>query len=75
MFLQLAAYTNIMEERGYKVVRVGIVHITEKGTKVHYKTRKEIERYIECFLFLVTLFHAWYNLNMEDGWGNICEKG
>lgn len=75
MFLQLGAYTYIMEERGYKVDRVGIVHVTEKGTKVYYKSRDEIEKYVECFLFLVNLFHSWYDLNMEDGWGNICEKG
>lgn len=74
MFLQLAAYTIMMEERGYTVDAVGIIHITEKGTKLHYKKREELERYVVAFKALVILFNQWYDLNIEDGWGNICAK-
>lgn len=74
MFLQLGAYVNILEEQGYTVDMVGIVHVTEKGTNVRYMSREQIQKYINCFLELVTLFHSWYNINMEDDWGNICAK-
>lgn len=74
MFLQLAAYTIMMEEKGYRVDGVGIVHITEKGTTLYYKTRKELDKYIGTFKALATLFSLWYDVNIEDGWGNICEK-
>lgn len=74
MFLQLAAYTIIMEERGYQVDAVGILHITEKGTKLHRKSREELEKYVVAYKALVIMFTTWYDLNIEDGWGNICEK-
>lgn len=74
MFLQLAAYVYILEEQGYEIDQVAIVHITEKGTKPHFMTRGNIQKYIDCFLELVTVFHSWYNINIEDEWGNICAK-
>lgn len=74
MFLQLAAYTIMLEEKGHKVEAVGIIHITEKGTKLHYKKRDELEKYVVTFKALVILFAKWYDVNIEDGWGNICVK-
>lgn len=74
MFLQLAAYAHSIEEQGYEVDGVGIVHVTEKGTKLHYKSREEIEKYINVFITLADMFHGWYEINKEDGWGNICDK-
>ena len=74
MFLQLGAYTIMMEERGHQVEAVGILHVTEKGTKLHYKKREELDKYIFAFKALVILFNQWYDVNIEDGWGNICVK-
>ncbi len=73
MFLQLAAYALNLESQGRKVDGVGILHITERGTNLHYKSIEELAPYKEAFLMLVDLFHAWYNLNIKDGWGSILE--
>lgn len=71
MFLQLAAYALILESQGRRVDGAGILHITPKGTNLHYKSIDQLEPYKETFLMLVDLFHAWYNLNKKDGWGDI----
>ncbi len=72
MFLQLGGYIYIMETfLNKKVKQVGIVHITESGTKVVMKNRKEMEKYVQCFLQLAGLFHSWYSISDEDGWEKI----
>lgn len=71
MFLQMAAYKLVLESQGRLVEGCGILHITERGTNLHYKTSEEMKPYEEAFLVLVEFFHKWYDLNKSDGWGNI----
>jgi predicted RecB family nuclease len=70
-FLQLAAYTIMYEEQGYVVEQVGILNVKENGYSEKFITREKLEPYIQVFKTLVTLFHDWYELNLEEGWGNI----
>jgi len=71
MFLQLAAYCMMLEELGYEVEQVAIINVHEKGTKEKFIDRTELERYIKVFKVLIVLFHEWYDLNEELGWGSV----
>jgi hypothetical protein len=71
MFLQLAAYCIMLEEIGKEVEQVGIIIINENGYNEKFIPRKKLDRYISSFRKLVSLFHEWYDLNIEDGWGSI----
>lgn len=71
MFLQLGGYLWHSENIGRKIDGCGIVHVTEKGSVLHYKTREEMQQYIDTFLLVLDFFHAWYKLNEEEGWGSI----
>lgn len=71
MFLQLAAYCMMLESSGYEVEQVGIIIVNADKYDEKFISRKELERYIESFNVLVDLFHNWYDLNQDDGWGSI----
>lgn len=71
MFLQLAAYCLMLEENEYKVEQVGIIILNTNGFKEKIITREELNPYIETFKILVELFHKWFDLNINKGWGNI----
>lgn len=73
MFLQLAAYCIMLEEAGYEVEQLAIIIVNETGYNEKFISREEIEEYITIFRALVELFHAWYDINIEKGWGNILE--
>ena len=69
-FLQLAAYTIMIESIGHEVEQVGII-CCNKTIKTKFISRQEIESYIEVFNKLVDFFHLWYDLSIRDGWGKI----
>jgi len=71
MFLQLAAYCIMLEEHGKKVEQAAIIIINEGGYNEKFITREELEPYIQTFKKLVDFFHVWYNLNIDEGWGDI----
>ncbi|MMZ42088.1 PD-(D/E)XK nuclease superfamily protein [compost metagenome] len=71
MFLQLAAYTQMVEEMGLQVDQVAIINIHPNAYKEKFIQRDELQPYIDCFNQLLELFHTWYNLNISDGWGDI----
>jgi predicted RecB family nuclease len=70
-FLQLAAYCIMLEEQGHKVEQAAIIIINQTGYNEKFIKREELESYIQAFKTLVEFFHAWYDLNISDGWGNI----
>lgn len=72
MFLQLGCYIYMLETvHGERVDQAGIVHVSEKGTKVIMRTREQMQQYVEMFLVLSKFFHGWYDLNKADGWGKL----
>jgi len=73
MFLQLAGYCMLIEEKGLKVEKAGILIINNSGYKERIFTRRKLNNYIKVFKHLLTLFHSWYELNCTDEWGNILE--
>jgi hypothetical protein len=74
MFLQLAAYCIMLEEQGYPVEQVGIIIINNKGYDEKFISREILEKYIRVYKLLVELFHGWYDLNIDQGWGDILSK-
>jgi len=73
MFLQLAAYCILLEEKGYVVEQAGIILIHENDYKEKIINRDELAIYIEIFKLLVIIFHNWFDLN-KDKWNvNIVE--
>ncbi len=71
MFLQLAAYCRILEEQGKQVDQVCIVLVHEGKSKSRFITRNELQPYIETFEKLVALFHDYFDLSIDNGWGPI----
>lgn len=65
MFLQLAAYTYMMEGKDYLVEQVAILLVNENYCKLKVIDRKELDEYINIFLILVELFYKIYDLNKE----------
>lgn len=74
MFLQLGAYVQLLEEQGKTVDQVMIVRVNIDRCSEKIMTREQIEPYVKTFNQLITLFHLWYELNEEDGWGDILGK-
>lgn len=72
MFLQLAAYTYMMELQGCEIDQVCILLINEKMCKHKILKREELDEYIEIFLILSKLFYKIYDLNKS--WGDLLEK-
>lgn len=70
MFLQLAAYTYILELEGCKVDQVMIVCINDK-LQEKKMTRLELEPYIETFLLLVDFFYKYNKISTDSGFGYI----
>lgn len=71
MFLQLSAYCLMLEEQGYVVEQVGIVIINDSKCQSKIITREQLTPYIDTFKLLVELFHNWFDLNINEGWGSI----
>lgn len=71
MFLQLGAYAIMLEELGHTVEQAAIIIIREDRFDEKFISREELQPYMDCFLLLLNLFHAWYDLNQADGWGDI----
>lgn len=73
MFLQLAAYIILLEEKGHTIEQVGIVRINETKFEEKFIPRAEMDEYIDTFKKLAIVFHAWYDLNLAEGWGSILD--
>lgn len=71
MFLQLAGYIILLEELGEKVDQVGILIVNDKEFSEKIINREDMDKYITTFKYLVSFFHAWYNISDEDGWEKI----
>lgn len=71
MFLQLAAYCIMLEEHGHKVEQVILLGVNENKYNEKILTRKELQKYIDTFKLLTDVFHKWFDINIEDGWGTI----
>lgn len=71
MFLQLAAYTTLLEENEYEVEQVGILIVRQDKYKIKLISREELEEYVKVFKFLSELFHKMYDLSNDNGWGDI----
>jgi hypothetical protein len=71
MFLQLAAYCIMLEENDYKVEQLAIIIVNEHGYNEKFIQREQLEPYMRVFRSLAQVFHDWYSLNIEDGWGDI----
>lgn len=71
MFLQLGAYCIMLEEQGYEVEQLAIIVVRNYTFKEKFITREQVEPYMKVFRILVDLFHEWYELNEQEGWGNI----
>lgn len=69
MFIQLALYTKLLEEKGYKVEQVGIVLCNERVHDTKFISREELNPYIDLANTLIDIFHKYYNLNEKDRWG------
>lgn len=72
MFLQLSAYTYMLEMLDYEVEQVCILLINEKLCKHKILKRDELDKYIATFLIMTKLFYEIYDLNQE--WGDLLEK-
>ena len=68
MFFQLALYTILLEELGYKVEQAGILLINPKYKDEKYIQRNELQPYIDFVLKLVDLFHSYYEINNNSKW-------
>jgi hypothetical protein len=71
MFLQLAGYCIMLESLGYKVEQAGIIIINENGYKEKIESREYLNKYINAFNILLKLFYEWFEINKDDGWGEI----
>jgi hypothetical protein len=71
MFLQLAAYCIMLEAQGLKVEQVCIVLVNDTGASSKFIQRGDLDPYIDSFNKLLDLFHSWFDLNEEHGWGSI----
>jgi hypothetical protein len=70
MFLQLAAYTKLMELQNYEIDQVGIVSFSVNGVVEMYKEIEEIYEYILYFDDLVRIFNKHNKFCLEEGWKN-----
>lgn len=71
MFLQLAAYTYMLESKDYEVEQVAILIVNENYCKLKVIDRKDLNEYIDIFLILTELFYKVYELNQE--WKDLLE--
>jgi hypothetical protein len=68
-FIQLGAYTQLLEEHDLLVEQVAILRIHEGEFHIKIMTRQEIDKYIDIFNNLTDLFYMVYDLNKE--WGDL----
>lgn len=68
-FIQLGAYTQLLEEHDLLVEQVAILRIHEGVCHLKIMTRQEIDKYIDIFNKLTDLFYMVYDLNKE--WGDL----
>lgn len=68
MFFQLALYTILLEELGYKVDQVGILLVNPKYKDEKYIQRDKLQPYIDFVSKLVDIFHSYYEINNDDNW-------
>lgn len=71
MFLQLGAYTHILEEKGKQVDQVIILRVNQDKCVEKTMTREEIEPYRIAFLNLVKVFHLLHAMYEKDKWGDL----
>lgn len=72
MFLQLAAYTYMLELKDFEVEQVCILLVNDKMCKHRIIRREELDLYIDTFLQLSDLFYNVYELNKD--WGDLLKK-
>lgn len=63
MYLQLGAYVQMLEAKGNEVEQVAILRVNQDKHAIKFKTREEIQPYIDCFNVLVDLFYQWSELS------------
>ena len=68
-FIQLGAYTQLLEEHGINVDQVAILRVRDGECNIKIISRDEIQQYIEIFNTLTDLFYMVYELNEE--WGDL----
>ena len=68
-FIQLGAYTQLLEENDLLVEQVAILRIHEGEFHIKIMSRQEIDKYIDIFNKLTDLFYMVYDLNTE--WGDL----
>ena len=68
-FIQLGAYTQLLEEHGINVDQVAILRVRDGECDIKIISRDEIQQYIEIFNTLTDLFYMVYELNEE--WGDL----
>ena len=68
-FIQLGAYTQLLEEHGINVDQVAILRVRDGECDIKIISRDEIQQYIEIFNTLTDLFYMIYELNEE--WGDL----
>lgn len=71
MFIQLAAYCQLLEEKGKTVEQVAIVRVNKGKIKIRKMLRNELEPYIVAFNNLLDFFHSYYDLSENEGWGSV----
>lgn len=69
MFIQLALYTMLLEEKGEKVEQVGILLCNATHKDIKIISRKELDKYIDLAKKLIDFFEVYYNVNELD-WGD-----
>lgn len=66
MFLQLGLYTLLLEEKGYKVERAGIVLANPFKAKNKFVSREELQPFIDLALLLVDVFYKNYEIENKE---------
>ena len=68
-FIQLGAYIQLLEEKGYEVEQVAILRVRDGEYDIKIIQREQMNEYIEIFNKLTELFYLVYELNNE--WGDL----
>lgn len=71
MFIQLALYTMLLEEKGETVEQVGILLCNATHKDIKIISRKELDKYIDLAKKLIDFFEIYYNINESDWWDKI----
>lgn len=68
-FIQLGAYTQLLEENDLNVEQVAILRIHDGECHLKVISREEVQQYVDIFNKLTDLFYMIYELNQE--WGDL----